>query len=242
MLVKNFKFIILLFIFLNPLVNIYSQEEGVDEYGRDLDGMTLLKSGPNKDKYTHIFVSYGFLLGDAESDSAKIIYGKSSTFQVGLLFKWRMAKLLELGFDISYHYSAFHLVQDSSKLIPNSILHDKGKMLFNNLMLTPFARIKLKNKYHSTGTYIDLGAFAGFTYRAVHYNIDYNLVPNSHRTKTRDIRLDYNNIYTYGLMGRFGFNRLIFYGRYRLSDLFKEEFGYPELPRYEVGLMVGFHH
>src|SRR5690606_16514896 len=116
------------------------------------------------------------------------------------------------------------------------------KMLFNNLMLTPFVRLKLKNKYHSTGTFIDLGAFAGFTYRAVHYSIDYNYVPNSHRTKMRDIRLDYNQVYAYGLMGRIGFNRVILYGKYRMSDLFKAEYGYPELPRYEAGLMIGFHH
>lgn len=239
---KNIQVLIVFIGFYFLSVALSAQEEGIDEYGRDLDGMSLLKSGPNKDKYTHIFVAYGFLLGDPESDSAKIIYGKSSTFQVGLLFKWRMAKLLELGFDLSYHYSAFHLQQDSSKVIPNSVLHDKGKMLFNNLMLTPFARIKFKNKYHSTGTFLDLGGFAGFTYRAVHYTIDYNLVPNSHRTKMRDIRLAYNKWYSYGLMARLGFNRIIFYGKYRMSDLFKAKFDYPELPRYEVGLMIGFHH
>ena len=221
---------------------LFSQEEGVDEYGRDLDGMTLLKNGPNKNKYTHIFVAYGLLLGESESDSASIIYGKSSTFQIGLLKKWRMAKRLELGFDLSYHYAAYHLEQDSSKVIPNRVLHDKGKMLFNDLMLTPFARFKFKNKYHSTGTFLDLGGFVGFTYRAVHYTIDYNLVPNTHRTKMRDIRLDYNENYSYGLMARLGFNRIILYGKYRMSDLFKDEYNYPELPRFEVGLMIGFHH
>lgn len=233
-----FLFPIIIFL---PLLG-YAQDDGLDEFGRDLDGMTLLKSGPNKDKYSHLFLSYGFLLGEPENDSADIIYGKSSTFQIGLLFKWRMKKWLELGFDVSYHYSAFHLVQDSSKIIPNRQLHDKGKMLFNNLMLTPFLRIKLKNKYHSTGNFLDLGGYLGFTYRAVHYTIDYALVPNAHRTKIRDIRLGYNEIHTYGLMARIGFNRIIIYGKYRFSDLFKEEFSYPELPRIEAGLMIGLHH
>lgn len=237
----------LIFLFVTLLVLplfTFSQNEvegGLDEFGRDLDGMTLLKSGPNKDKYTHLFLAYGFLLGEPESDSADIIYGKSSAFQIGLLFKWRVAKIMELGFDISYHYAAFHLEQDSSKLIPNRQLHDKEKMLFNDLMLTPFVRIKLKNKYHSTGTFIDLGGFAGFTYRAVHYTVDYKLVPNSHRTKIRDIRLDYNQSYSYGAMVRLGFNRIIIYGKYRFSDLFKKEFNYPELPRVEAGLMIGLH-
>ena len=234
-----FSFAILLLL---PFLAVaQGDDEGVDEFGRDLDEMTLLKNGPNKDKYSHLFVSYGFLLGEPESDSASIIYGKSSTFQIGILFKWRMKKWMELGFDVSYHYAAFHLQQDSSKVIPNRQIHDKGKMLFNDLMLTPFVRIKLKNKYHSTGTFVDLGGFAGFTYRAVHYTIDYHHAPNSHRTKMRDIRLDYNQDYSYGVMARLGFNRIIFYGKYRLSDLFKEKYGYPELPRIEAGLMIGLH-
>lgn len=235
-------FVILSMVLLLPiLLSAQSEDEGLDEFGRDMDGMTLLKNGPNKDKYTHLFVSYGFLLGEPENDSASIIYGKSSTFQIGLLLKWRMKKWMELGLDVSYRYAAFHLQQDSSKVIPNRQLHDKGKMRFNDLMVTPFVRIKLRNKYHSTGTFIDLGGFAGFTYRAVHYTIDYNLVANSHRTKMRDIRLDYNQDYSYGVMARLGFNRIIIYGKYRLSDLFKEKYGYPELPRIEAGLMIGLH-
>lgn len=238
------KTVFLFFIsFFIPLL-IFAQkgeDADLDEFGRDLEELTLRKRGPNKDKYTHLFLSYGFLLGEAESDSANIIYGKSSSFQVGLLFKWRMSKWLELGFDFSYHYAAFHLKQDSSKIIPNSLLHDKEKMIFNDLLLSPFLRIKLKNIYHSTGTFLDLGAFAGYTYRSVHYTLDYALSKHSHRTKIKNIRLDYTQDYCYGLMARLGFNRVVFYGKYRLSDLFIEDYAYPELPRIEAGIMIGLH-
>jgi hypothetical protein len=218
----------------------FGQIEENDRYGRDLDSLTLIKRGPNQDKYSHLFLSYGFI-GGSNTDSSEIIFGKSGSFSIGYLWKWRLAKWSEIGFDIAYHRSAYHLVQDSSKILPSSKLHKKEKLVFNSLMTSPFFRFKLVNKIHSNGTFIDVGGYLGWQYDVRHKTLESKPNPGAGKTRTVDTRLDYKRDYTYGLLARVGFNRFVFYGRYRLSNVFTEKSGFNDLPIYEVGMRLGLH-
>lgn len=216
------------------------KEEQTDKYGRDLEELTLKKRGPNLDRYGHIFIGYGFILGP-EEDSAQIISGKSSTFTLGWLSKWRINRWYELGFDASYQYSSFHIKQDSSKLVPDNVQHKKEKLVFNRIELAPFQRFKFRNRYHSTGTFLDLGVYAGWNYRIKHQTVEKDLIPGTSQSKTISLGLKYTEDFNYGVMARLGFNRFIFYARYRFSNLFLPSKNIPELPRYNVGLKIGIH-
>ena len=231
--------LILGILFFSLAISTYSQQ-GEDKYNRDLDSLTLRKRGPNLDYYGHFFIGYGLIAG-ADSDSARLIYGKSSAFSLGHLWKWRMAKWLEIGFDVEYHYASFHLKQDSSKIVPNSTIHKREKIVFNSLQTVPFVRFILRNRYHSTGTFIDLGGFAGYNYRIKNQTLERDQTPGSGKTKTVNVNLKYTEDFDYGLLGRVGFNRFVIYGRYRLSNLFTEESDLPELPNFEIGLRIGLH-
>jgi hypothetical protein len=228
-------------IFLSASLSSSAQEEGSDQYGRNLEELTLNKRGPNKDYYGHLYFGYGFIVGESESDSASIIAGKSSAFNLGWLWKWRISKYYELGFDVSYHYSSFHLAQDSSKIVPTRLIHKREKIVFNNLQVVPFQRFKFRNRYHSNGTFIDLGGYAGWNYRIKNQTVERNKTPGAGKTKTVNLNLQYTEDFSYGLMAPLGFNRFMFYGRYRLSDLFRDEDNLPEFPRFEVGLNIGIH-
>jgi hypothetical protein len=211
-----------------------------DRYGRDLEALTLNKRGPNQDKYSHLFLSFGFVSG-IDLDSSEVIYLKSGSFSVGYLWKWRLAKWSEVGFDLAYHRSAYHIVQDSSKMIPNNQLHKKEKLVFNSIMASPFVRIKLVNRVHSNGTFIDLGGFVGWQYDVRHKTLENISNPGASKTKTLDTQLDYTRDYTYGLLARIGFNRFVFYGRYRMTNLFTDESGFNNLPQLEFGMRLGIH-
>lgn len=236
---KNPQFILLLVACFYGLQS-YSQEKE-DKYGRDLEELTLKKKGPNLDRYNHLFFGYGLIVGESESDSASIISGKSSTFNLGWLWKWRLNKLSEVGFDISYHYSSFHLEQDSSKIVPNPIIHKREKLVFNNLQLTAFHRLKFRNRYHSTGTFLDFGAYFGWNYRIKNQTVERNRAPGAGKTKTVNLDLQYTEDFSYGAMARVGFNRFVFFSRYRFSDLFTDESDLPELPPLEIGINIGIH-
>lgn len=221
--------------------NVFSQEEKKDKYGRDLQELTLKKRGPNLDRYGHLYFGYGFIIGEAENDSAATRPIKSSSFNLGWLWKWRVNRWYELGFDASYHYTAFHLKQDSIKIVPNKLIHKREKLVFNNIQLIPFQRFKIRNRYHSTGTFIDLGGYFGWNYRVKHQTVENNRAPGAGKTRSVNLDLQYTEDFSYGVITRLGFNRFVFYGRYRFSDLFLEEENLPELPRFEVGLTIGIH-
>jgi hypothetical protein len=217
------------------------EEESRDKYGRDLNELTLKKRGPNLDRYGHIFIGYGFIVGPSENDSATIIPVNSSTFTLGWLSKWRINRWYELGFDVAYQYSSFKMEQDSFKTVPNTTIHRKEKLVFNRIEVAPFQRFKFRNRYHSTGTFLDMGVYFGYNYRVKHQTVERDQLPGSGKTRTVNLDLDYTEDFSYGLMARVGFNRFIFYARYRFSDLFTDDSNLPELPRYNVGLKIGIH-
>ena len=213
----------------------------LDEGGRNLKELTLKKRGPNLDHYSPLFVGYGFILGSSEGDSASIIPGKSSSFNLGWLAKWRLAKWYEIGFDINYHLSSYHIVQDSMKSVPNKVLYKKEKLVFNNIQAHLFQRFKFSNRYHSTGTFLDIGGYFGYNYRVKNQVVQKENHPQANKTKSVLLRLKYTEDFQYGAQVRLGFNRLIIYGRYRFSDLFTDQSGLAEFPIYEAGILIGLH-
>ena len=121
------------------------------------------------------------------------------------------------------------------------MLHRKEKIIFNSLQTSPFIRIKLRNRFHSNGTFFDLGGFAGWQYNVKHETVENNLTAGAGKTRTVNTDLNYTQDYTYGVLARVGLNRFIFYGRYRLSTIFTEESNFDDLPEYEVGIKIGIH-
>lgn len=220
---------------------VLAQKEEVDEYNRNLDDLTIPKKGPNKSKYTHAFLAYGFLVGSSEGDSSSLKYGNSSTFSVGFRNKYRLSKFYELGFDFSYLRTRFLPVQDSAKNVPNRELHDKEMLGINALELLVFNRFKFKNKVHSAGIFLDLGAYFNWNYRTVHYRRNDKAVTGSKETLVKDYHLDYMTDYAYGVSARLGFNRFAIDVRYRLSDVFEGNNNYGEFPNMTIGLQLGLH-
>tara|TARA_B100001109_G_C18854535_1_gene470988 strand:+ start:583 stop:1323 length:741 start_codon:yes stop_codon:yes gene_type:complete len=236
-----FQTLITFLLLVSALAVSAQEEENIDKYGRNLEELTIRKRGPNLDHYSHIFLGYGYIIGPSEKDSADVRGYKSSTFMLGYLFKWRLAKFSEIGFSATYHYSSFHLKQDSMKAVPTKQLHRKEKIVFNNIQLAPFHRIKLTNKHHSNGTFIDMGGYFGYHYRTKHQTRENNLNTGARRTRTVNLGLKYVDDFSYGLLARIGFNRIMLYARYRISNHFTPSSDLPELPRFEAGLKLGIH-
>src|SRR5690606_42107544 len=88
---------------------------------------------------------------------------------------------------------------------------------------------------------IYLGIYGGYNYRVKHQTLERNNTPGAGKTKTVNTRLTFTEDFNYGLLARIGFNRVVFYGRYRWSSLFTDKSGFAELPRYEVGVRFGLH-
>ncbi|MEX2380146.1 MAG: hypothetical protein WD530_05350, partial [Vicingaceae bacterium] len=77
--------------------------------------------------------------------------------------------------------------------------------------------------------------------RVKHQTVEKNQASGAGKTKSVNTQLEYTEDFSYGLLARIGYNRVVFYGRYRWSNLFTEKSGFPDLPNYEVGVKFGLH-
>lgn len=212
---------------------------------QDLETDTLEdKRGPNLKNFSHMYFGYGFVVGPAEATGSEVAYGKSTDFNVGFRYKRRISNLYALGFDLAYGVTSFNLKQQQGKLLPDTILHESEKINFNHFGLMIYNRFNFGKRGNVLGNYIDLAAYGNYEFSVKHIYTERHLKPNAANaniTKVVNRQLTYTNPFNYGVQARLGFNRYVFYGSYRLSELFKSEFIYPELPRLIIGLQIGLH-
>ena len=200
------------------------------------------KFGKNLALFTHLYVGGGLVLGESDNDSAEIVVGSSNQFKIGVRHKWKITKHYAFGLDLSYDLTDFRLDQNDRKILPDSIQHDKEKINFNNLNLELYQRINFGRRGNDVGNFIDIGGYGSWAFSVKHHTWD-DLSPTQSSTaesvKSTYSGLKYVNAVNYGLSARIGSGRYVAYGKYRLSDMFDEDFGYPELPRLVLGIEIG---
>lgn len=238
--IKMKKQIVLLSLWMLAGAAAFSQHVLLEQ---DVNADTIAETtGPNLKKYTHLYVNYGLVLGATEGDNADIKTGNSSQFAIGLRYKRRLSNFYAFGFDLSYNITTFHLKQDSAKMLPNTDLHDKEKLSFNNATLQLYNRFNFGKRGNHIGRYIDLGGYGEWAFSVTHYTRDTDdraKALGAKATETTNKRLKYTAAFNYGLAARIGFGKVAVFGKYRLSDMFVSKYDYPELPRIVVGLEFG---
>lgn len=189
------------------------------------------------------FIGFGFVLGNSNK-GAKINYGESREFIVGLGVGYRFVKCNAIGMDLYYKSTDYFLAQDSSKILPDNNLHKSEKLSFNNFGGLAFDRFYIGDFYLDGGFYFD------WTFYTKH--ITWDIVNSSYGSTTKVIekQLDFTNETNYGLTFRFGKTEGVsLYFNYRLSNLFKplniagrtSPLNYPELPAYVLGVVIATH-
>ena len=148
-----------------------------------------------------------------------------------------------IGVDISYCKTTFRLKWKPIKILPNDSLHDKEKLTFHNLSLGLYNRFNFGKRGNYIGNFLDLGAKVDLPFYVVHFTKDkIDVATNNGRiVKTRTTALTYINPIYYNAFFRFGINKYVITGSYRLSDLFKGNNKYTELPVMTLGIEIGMH-
>lgn len=224
--------------FLPAIINSSFAQEILLEQNPGND--TIIQNwGPNRKNYIHSFYSYGFLCGQQVSDSAQINYGNSYSFSVGYRYKRKIVKFYEIGIGFSYSYTGFNIKQNDKKVFPNKATHDKEVLNLNYLSGSIFNRFIIGKRGNMIGNYFDLGVYGGWMFSGSHKTkteYDQPTTSGSHVTKVINKKLNYLQKFDYGAIARLGRNKFSVYAKYRLSDLFREESGFPELPGLEAGI------
>lgn len=199
--------------------------------------------GPNQKHFSHFYVGFGMFADKAET-GADVNYGKTNSFQLGMRYKFRLNKTFALGYDFSWSKHSFNLNQNDVKILPNNILNDNEKIVFNNLGLELFYRLNFGTSDAKMGTFIDMGAYGNWAYRNKHvtmnnFDDDDGLLYERRIVTNRGLK--YTQPFNYGVRGRIGYNRYVLMGEYRLSSQFKDEYNLPELPKFQLSLQIGIH-
>ncbi len=225
-------------------VNTQAQDTGKGEFN-DIEVIEQsVDRHPNSKHFAHLFLGYGIIGGAQTQNGSAIIYGKSHSFDVGWLYKLKISERFNTGIDIYYNYQVFHLKQDGSKTLPNNILHNKEKLIVNQLNGDVFLRIRWKRSPMLMGKFFDFGAYGGYAYNAK--IITFDKLPAANNYGSRQVETTHNNLnfvneIQYGAMARLGLGHFVFTFRYRLSALFKPEYHFAEMPVYNFGIRLGLH-
>ncbi|HBF88194.1 MAG TPA: hypothetical protein DDX39_06080 [Bacteroidales bacterium] len=238
------KYILTIVVFFTIISFAKSQAVVLEE---DVNVDTLeSKKGPNLKNFAHLYFEFGFNVFPQET-GAEINPVKSNILKLGYKYKYKICNFYALGFDIHYLNSSFNLAQNTSKLLPDSIMHDNENIIINNLGFEFYNRFNFGRRGNMIGKYMDIGAFGTFIFNKKHQSVDKSNDPNiamGHKQEIVNTGLIYVQSYSYGVNARVGINRYALTASYRLSDIFKTEsesftFNYPELPRLYIGLQIG---
>lgn len=201
------------------------------------------EKGPNQKTFLHGFIGYGLILGGGEGSGGTINYGKSGGWHFGIRKKRKLSNFYSVGYELFYSINTFSLKQDSTKKFPNSSLHTKEHLRTNELGFSIYNRFNFGKRGNRIGNFIDLGAFGTWVAGASHTFFDKYAIANSANASNTTVTnrgLIYISDFNYGAQTRIGFNRLVFFGNYRVSNLFNGKIAsYPELPRLITGIQIG---
>ena len=139
--------------------------------------------------------------------------------------------------------------QVASKLVPDNSIYDKEKIMSNNLGGDIFMRFNIGKRTTKVGNYIDLGGYGDWAYRTSREvtvdAVDPNDPIGSEYSTSTNFRLNYLEKINYGLQARIGYGKFVLFGKYRLSDMFTDEFktavSPTDLPRLIMGIEIGLH-
>lgn len=225
---KNFLFLCIFFLALN----INSQTPVLTEEV-DLDS-ELPKYGPNRQNFSQFYISYGVPFGKAEGELMEVNVIKSSYFDLGFRYKYKLLRWNSVGVELAYRYNAYRLKIDSKYDI---LLHSKDKIKTNSFALGIFDRINFGKTGNYLGTFLDLGVYGEYTYSRNYWYKDKQ--ENGEIFEGLTKKLNSLEKFNYGLFANIGKNKVVVFAKYRLSDLVIDKTKFDEMPRFVAGVQLG---
>ncbi|GAB2783335.1 hypothetical protein HNQ93_002291 [Hymenobacter luteus] len=197
--------------------------------------------GPNRAVYRHLYLGYAPVVGRPEGAGADLRYFKSAEFFVGLRHKFRLSQSVATGVDVRYARLAYHLQQNSRKLLPTPALHHAESVVLSQLQLEPYLRLNFGRRGNVIGHYLDVSGWGGWALGTSHHYEDRPGTGGGKRTVVVERNLSYLHRWPVGVGARLGSGRYAATARYRLSRTFTAQANpaYAELPRWVVGLELG---
>ena len=202
----------------------------------DRENEPAYNKGPNTANYSHALFDFGFVLPPDNSGS-RIIFGKSVSVSFGVRSKYKISRLYSMGWELHTGYCDYKLKQQIGKTFPDTILVDVQRFDVANLSLGYFNRFNFDVARGNTiGHYIDIGFRGKYNY-SIQEVVKQKVAHGNATTKIDNLK--YTNKLQAEIFASIGSGRYSLWIARRLSNIFKTEFGYSELPNTTIGLEIG---
>lgn len=208
---------------------------------------TTSNFGAGRTHFVHLYTSVGSSFGPPDSAGGAILPHRSVSFDIGVRYKLKILERWEMGLGVRYTREAYALKQNDEKVVFGDQQYQKEKLILNDIGGNLYTRFVFGKRGNFTGTFLDLGVFGDFSAGKRHltvYEFDDPNTAGAREIKSKRKGLTFVEDLHYGFMARIGYGRYAFYGRFRYSDLWKDDGiaeAYPELPRFNVGFQIGMH-
>lgn len=195
----------------------------------------ITERGPNLKKFTHIIFHAG-LLASQDKPGAQIIYGGSLNLALGIRKKYKITPFYSLGFDIQNQYTDYKLKQVKGKILPDTVINNiSGRLDYYSSGFGFYNRINFDpRRGNFLGAFLDLGIMGEWYYSIK--SVSKNKRTDGTILKSVVRNLPYVNNLDAKIYARIGFSHFSLFGSYRLTELFKTSFNYPDLPRLILGM------
>ncbi|WP_324670795.1 hypothetical protein [Hymenobacter sp. GOD-10R] len=199
------------------------------------------RSGPNRTYFSHLYLGYAVVVGQASGPGADLLFGRSGEMQVGLRNKVRVNQALALGLDVRYARLGYYLRQNDRKTVPTPARYEREHLSLSQLQGEALVRLSAGRRGNAIGRYVDLLGWGGWVMGSSHYYLE-SATATAKKRQVTERGLNYVQRWPYGTGVRLGAGRYAITGRYRLSSTFAgaAQSHYPELPRWTIGLELGW--
>lgn len=196
------------------------------------------ETGPNRKHYYHFYGSWGVMFGATENNRSAIKPLLSYHYNLGFRYKRKLSNFYSLGYELTLGNKNFRLADDGARTIPAEKHYDKEKINMYSFGIGVYNRFNFGKRGNYIGKFLDIGAYGKWNYASRYFYK--HETSDDEKRKFSQYNPDYINPLQYGVFARIGFNNIVIFGRYRLSELIDTD-TYVDLPVYTAGVQFGFH-
>ena len=236
-----------LFFAVMGLISVQSQAQEI-VLEKNVEDQYQREKGPNTSFFGQGYVAFASILNYDESTGAAINPWQSGQFIIGYRYKIKLLPFYSIGFDLGFRMNNYYLRGDKDNPYdsanPLTFKTGEKRHIFTNngLGLELYQRINIGKRGNTLGNYLDIGIQGQWNVADVEEIVtNFDNADFVGRERLFNRRLKYVEEFSFGLSARIGIDKFVIYGNYRLSDIFKEDYQIPELPRLAVGLQYAFY-
>ncbi len=188
--------------------------------------------------FTEFYAGLGFAMNTKEESYMPLYFGNSYNFEFGWRYMYKPSKSYAIGTFFQYSYYNYRLKDAAvNDAIVSGVPGDVQKEYFrtDNLGTGIINRIYLFPVGYGKPVHIDFGGYVDYSF-SKRYKVKTVINGDKDKIKYRD-GSKFNPIQA-GLHGAVGVGGVNVYVRYRLTNLFNQDFNIAELPRWTLGVQI----